>query len=271
MKPGGRRIVLALLLTVACAPTGDEGVTSADDAGVDAAAPDSITVVAAGPERGPVAAAGEAAAGGFPHEEHGSVACRSCHGTPQGHEAHDALACGACHQVGTAASNTVSNAASAASAGVGARCASCHHASGRADCARCHDGAPVAARQVTTGTRTLPFAHPRHEDIACTRCHVEGPTLSAAASCASCHERHHTQISSCVACHDAAVGRAAVHVSERVHLGCGGAGCHTDTAVLALDGTRNLCLTCHAALTEHEPGAECQKCHLTRIGVGGRP
>ena len=270
MRPGGRRTVLGLLLAVACAPTGGEHVTSADDPGAVAEPPDSVTV-AAGPERGPVAVAAEATASGFPHEEHGSVACRSCHGTPRGHEAHDALACGACHQVSTAASSTVRTAVSAASAAAGSRCASCHHASGRADCARCHDGAPVAARQVDMGTRTLPFEHPRHEGIACVRCHVEGPTRPAAASCASCHERHHTQASSCVACHDASAGAAAVHVSERVHLGCGGSGCHTDTAVLALDGTRNLCLTCHAALTEHEPGADCQTCHLTRIGGGGRP
>lgn len=264
--------VLALLLGVACTTTGGEQVAATDDTAALAALDDAplARVSRTEPFDTPVAPEG-----GFPHADHDGVGCRTCHGTPPGHVAHDALDCGACHRVagGTAAAEPTP--------AVGTRCASCHHANGRADCLRCHEGAPSASRRVavpvasadraSTGMRLLPFDHPRHDDFTCMRCHTEGPLLPAAASCAGCHDRHHTATSSCAACHDASAGAAAVHASDRVHLGCGGAGCHTDPAVLALGGTRNLCLACHAAQAEHEPGGDCQTCHLTRIGAGGRP
>jgi len=183
------------------------------------------------------------------------------------HATHRGLSCTACHSTtgpahGTVKLRSVSD------------CERCHHEStvralggGPAACLHCHrtDSLPAGPQTVTVRTstsatamtRTLPFAHATHASVACTDCHTTPVTLAAAASCSGCHVAHHAATRDCRTCHDA----LAAHRGQQVHLGCGGTGCHTDRAVIALAPARNVCLSCHTAQTDHKPGRDCATCH----------
>lgn len=197
----------------------------------------------------------------FTHNPHVDVACATCHESVPGHEAHSPVACRECH---------TRPAAAPASPPAAAVCASCHHGEEQArTCQECH--APVAPlrteRTVQLGvwptprTRTLPFAHARHEPTECMTCHTTRPGLVAATPCAQCHENHHRPDAACMGCHpEPAEG---VHPLE-AHLGCSGAGCHADPVVNALPTTPPFCLSCHQEQVDHNPGRDCADCHQIR-------
>jgi len=189
----------------------------------------------------------------FAHEEHTSVDCVSCH-TPDGSE-HGQL--------------TVQTASD---------CRQCHHVADDAPtCATCHDGSePGGSGIVRTMTldlsvldriayRDVPFSHAEHAEEDCATCHLPSLTRSAEAEdCQSCHAEHHEAALTCSSCHVEAPQEE--HPIAQVHLGCGGAGCHTD-APAPLDSRlreRATCLTCHddQAVDHYDPAASCSTCHL---------
>ena len=184
----------------------------------------------------------------FRHRDHRTVECTDCHQGADG-TAHGRL--------------TVMTAAD---------CRSCHHRSPVADdCTRCHAGVPSAGRlhsreievDLTVWdaprNRRFVFDHQDHETEACASCHTEDLTLlSSGTDCASCHTEHHEPTTNCAACH--AVAPPDAHPIE-VHIGCTGAGCHTDPPIGPEPRTRSLCLGCHQELTDHRPGRDCVECH----------
>ena len=176
----------------------------------------------------------------FLHSTHKSVPCLSCHGT----------------------STTHGGLKFAALDG----CLGCHHgAQQRASCTTCHATQTLGQRAVSVSflitpprqpvTRTLAFAHSRHAELACARCHANDITQSPTATCASCHADHHGAQSDCAACHPTA---RAGH-DRTVHTGC--ANCHTDARVVALQTSRPVCLVCHQEQRNHYPNGECATCH----------
>jgi len=189
----------------------------------------------------------------FDHEEHTTVECVSCH-TPDGTE-HGQL--------------TVQTASD---------CRQCHHVADDAPtCQTCHEGAePGGSGIVRTmrlelsvldrlAYRDVPFSHEEHVDEDCATCHLPSLTRTAEAEdCQSCHEDHHEAALTCNNCHVEAPQEE--HPIAQVHLGCGGAGCHTD-APAPLDTRlreRATCLTCHGdqAQDHYDPAAACASCHL---------
>jgi hypothetical protein len=184
----------------------------------------------------------------FRHEDHGRVQCLSCHTVDPVH--------------GAVRVRTLSD------------CRSCHHTPPLAnDCATCHSAADVPegtyllarALELSVGRapeRLLPFQHADHAGVTCASCHTEGLQLSAsAASCASCHVEHHDiEASRCATCH-LPLMETPPHPIE-VHVGCGGAGCHTETPFEGVPRTRALCVTCHQDMEDHRPGPACSTCHL---------
>ena len=182
----------------------------------------------------------------FDHARHTRVECTECHSTTNTH--------------GRVTTTTVRD------------CRSCHHTGTVArPCARCHDAAAVTtqrydvrrAYQPTVGTaenRTLPFDHRPHAQEDCATCHRTGLELSAARiACSGCHEDHHSDAdTNCLACHETP---AATAHTATAHLTCAGSGCHSAAPVRAAQRTRNLCLSCHQDLTDHQPGRRCVDCH----------
>jgi hypothetical protein len=190
------------------------------------------------------------------------------------HAIHRGLACTACHSAtgpahGTVILRSVRD------------CEACHHQTTvrtlggePGACLHCHssDSLPSGPRTVvvrtTTSaaemTRALPFAHSTHASLACTECHSTPVTLAVAAACSSCHDAHHVATRTCNTCHDA----LAAHRGQEVHLGCAGARCHSDPAVLALAPMRNVCLSCHTDQASHKPGRDCAACHLVHWTAG---
>jgi hypothetical protein len=187
---------------------------------------------------------------------------------PFEHERHEAVVCTACHGAGTEHRTLLVRSA--------ADCASCHHDESRAlSCSRCHEsrslpqsrsivqswdadpaadgsGSVAVARQ-----RTLSFSHALHAGEACRSCHDTGTALAVTRTCASCHE-HHRAEADCVLCHGTDV--RATHRAE-AHLSCTSAGCHAGRSLPPLDASRMLCIACHVAQTDHEPGGACASCH----------
>jgi hypothetical protein len=178
------------------------------------------------------------------------------------HRRHRALECTACHtsegEHGALRVRTITD------------CQSCHHAPERQSaCASCHTAAELRAPRAVTTTmrmsvwnaprqRALPFPHERHSSVTCTTCHTTPVTLAAARDCASCHQQHHVVEATCRTCHTPSP--RAQHTRE-AHLGCAGSGCHTLQGTVALAPVRNVCLTCHQDMVNHNPGRQCAACH----------
>lgn len=196
----------------------------------------------------------------FPHDPHVQLDCARCHDAVPGHVVHEEVACRDCHVATMPATPPPARAV----------CLSCHHGEDQArDCVQCHQPvAPLVAQRTVTmsvwnepRTKALPFAHARHETNACTTCHRSRPELEASLECASCHERHHRPDATCMSCH--AQPGEGVHALD-AHLGCGGAGCHSDPVVQALPPSPPSCLVCHQDQVEHNPGRDCADCHQVR-------
>lgn len=156
----------------------------------------------------------------------------------------------------------------------GRGCQICHHqAPERSACGRCHAAADleaprprtisVAVRGVAPLARTVGFRHAVHDSTRCVSCHVTPVTLAPTDSvlaCTSCHAQHAATTNGCVTCHAAATPFPAHAPPVDAHRAC--ARCHAATIVAALTPTRALCLTCHAAQQDHQPGRDCTSCHL---------
>lgn len=192
----------------------------------------------------------------FRHSQHTSNDCADCHESVTQH--------------GAVTVTTVTD------------CRSCHHDEARVEadgCAECHDGSgstqdPYAVTQTMTFTtggsasRALPFDHDVHVAEDCATCHTDGLELSAAAvDCQSCHEDHHDSTTDCSSCHVEAPESA--HPIAQAHVGCGGAGCHTDPVSATVAPTETVCLVCHQDMVDHRRDADCAECHaLTGLGSG---
>jgi hypothetical protein len=180
------------------------------------------------------------------HERHRAVECTACHSVRESHGALTVTSvrdCRACHHTQPVAAN----------------CVACHPAG---DLRRASHPLRQTVR-LSVGApreRILPFSHAPHEEVSCASCHREPLTLRSTAACSDCHEEHHRPTASCIACHAAPPPNA--HTAA-VHLGCGGAGCHdpVPTPVRGVPRVRNLCLSCHQSLVDHEPGGNCADCH----------
>ena len=184
----------------------------------------------------------------FDHARHKTVQCESCHDSKQTHGAvtvRTAAACQSCHHGAT----------------VGDRCSSCHQP---------QEYAATQYRRTMTfdmsvgaeKTRAINFDHRRHEQVACTSCHTEPVTRSAAqATCTNCHTEHHQANVPCRSCHVQTDRR--IHPPQRVHLGCAGSGCHSElpAAIRSVPRTREFCLSCHQNLVQHQPQKNCVDCH----------
>ncbi|HEX9887619.1 MAG TPA: hypothetical protein VGA70_14065 [Longimicrobiales bacterium] len=209
----------------------------------------------------PVAVAVLPPSGRFPHDEHRGVRCSTCHESVAGHGTHSGIDCGQCHEL--------PEAWSAAPTRPLEQCMACHHeAATTLGCAACHEGGPAEPIPVMEPfvvaaappeDRTLAFSHAVHARQDCTSCHRQGVALEADRECASCHIIHHSQRASCLECHQDA--RASHQVDA--HLGCGGAGCHTDRRILSLPEVRTMCVACHSDMVDHNPDSECVVCHVT--------
>lgn len=257
-----RRLVLCVVLG------GCAGDPAPEEAGFEAPSPDTtVTAPAAfdfaaltdfrGTPRGSAPAA-------FAHDAHATVTCATCHGDPPAHGRHGEMACDECHATPAGARATAPT-----------ECDACHHGPDQAaPCQGCHGTPSPAVHPLprslrlagSTVRRTLAFSHRPHELLECTACHADGGRAAVTGDCLGCHDDHHAASSSCLACHEAPA--AGVHGVD-AHLGCGGAGCHTEARVLSLPRSRPVCLSCHPAQADHEIGADCAGCHLTDPRVGG--
>lgn len=190
---------------------------------------------------------------GFGHGNHGGENCGSCHGVQERH--------------GTIEVRGVDD------------CRSCHHAEpASASCRSCHgteDFGPLPIMVTRTldirvgsldrPERELPFRHEQHQEMDCLQCHTETtglrPWPSEDGDCSSCHAEHHAPDSPCYSCH-LPVAEGAHDVTT--HLGCSGTGCHTDVpaGIASVPRTREMCLSCHTDLTDHEPSKNCSDCHI---------
>ncbi len=205
------------------------------------AAVEASSVAAAAPQRDTVT---------FHHAQHRGVECTACHSMQREH--------------GALTVTSIQD------------CRSCHHTQPVASsCTRCHAQRTVRSltvrvrrtMDITVGSlnhpvRTLPFQHRVHEGLACTNCHTGGSALSAVdVNCSKCHESHHQPNRNCMACHEQPKAKA--H-NTKVHLGCAGAGCHqaAPRSVASVPRTRNFCLVCHQAMVNHNPGENCEACHV---------
>lgn len=190
-------------------------------------------------------------------------ACLQCHlsastirGTFQGasfnHTSHvlqAGLQCSTCHTpLSDHGGTTLTSVAS---------CNACHHPLiSPGNCARCHEG-PGGAPQSVVSMPTGDFSHSAHvvANLACTSCHTAPVMNAGGLDCESCHEAHHQPEMQCLSCHRD--GALALHV-EQNHTTC--IQCHA--AVPGIDHwTRQVCTSCHADRTDHNPGQSCQVCH----------
>jgi nitrate/TMAO reductase-like tetraheme cytochrome c subunit len=190
--------------------------------------------------------------------------CMQCHlgveqqkGTFQGrsfdHSAHvlkGGMSCSNCHtSFAQHGGITLTSAAS---------CDNCHHPAVQpvANCARCHAG-PGGAPTQTFTTTVGDFSHQAHitANLECNACHTAPGMDARNLNCDNCHAQHHTPETTCLSCHKGGV--LAKH-KVKDHVAC--AECHK--TVPQLDRwTRQICTACHATLTNHHPGRECQTCH----------
>ena len=202
----------------------------------------------------------------FAHGAHIRIDCAVCHQLPRGHGSHADVGCASCHRASAQATLTTLSPE---------QCQSCHHGAEQTwTCEHCHETRTTRASVQELAfdvwsaprTRTLAFDHGAHADLDCASCHRAMPALTPAESCASCHDDHMEAQIRCVACHTPST--IAVHDVE-AHLTCSGAGCHSAPIVEAMASTRPVCLLCHQAQEEHEPGGNCIECHRVRPGGAG--
>lgn len=262
-----RRIAsyLAMVWLVAVAGCASEGPPEEEAAAPPVAPAEPDTVVEPPAPQITISPVSNIDPGRFPHPSHADVACVTCHAGVPGHSMHSRVACSECHAAppgGNARPTT-------------AECNACHHGPSQTRaCSACHGDRTPPPRDIVFSasfsvrpapTRmTLPFDHARHAGNACSTCHVAGGGIVPAPDCGSCHESHHDEARRCLTCH---TGQTLNMHGRDAHLGCGGAGCHQDPTVNALEETRSVCLVCHAQQENHEAGTECSLCHL----VGDRP
>jgi hypothetical protein len=94
--------------------------------------------------------------------------------------------------------------------------------------------------------------------IACRDCHGAGVSMTRDRTCQSCHDSHHAGRAECSACH--AVPARGAH-DATAHLSCSGGTCHAPAKAPSPVSSRSVCLFCHAAQRDHEPGGNCALCH----------
>ncbi len=187
----------------------------------------------------------------FWHSDHESVTCVSCHGVADTH--------------------------GAIKVRVLQDCRACHHAAARtSECLGCHANDKVFTSPLRVNTvlnirigslnrprRVLAFEHSAHQTYGCVTCHrtQHGVPDAGAADCSTCHAQHHTATANCLACHERPARGA--H-NRQSHMGCAGAGCHVDAPapIRSAPRTRQLCLSCHTEMVQHEGGRNCSECHL---------
>lgn len=201
----------------------------------------------------------------FPHEAHVRIDCSVCHDVPQGHGTHTTVQCAACHRASAQATQRNLTTAD---------CQTCHHVTQTTwTCEHCH-GAPgtYTTRQVfalgvwsAPRTRELTFQHSWHSSLECSSCHKTEPSLSPE-PCSSCHEQHHQASVRCQSCHTPS---PLEEHDVNAHVSCSGAGCHNAPLVEAIADTRTVCLVCHQAQENHEPGGQCIECHAVRPDADG--
>jgi hypothetical protein len=179
------------------------------------------------------------------------------------HRQHQAIACTECH--GRAGEHGV------VTVRTPRECAQCHHDPARGyECSDCHPSEGIVpAREVSATlnltvwdaprTRQLSFEHGTHDTFQCQECHTGPVLLAVQRECSDCHDDHHRPGADCAQCH--LPTEPGVHGLE-VHLTCTSSGCHAGTAGERPALTRNMCLTCHQEQRDHEPGLDCQKCHM---------
>ena len=203
----------------------------------------------------------------FPHDAHAEISCAVCHELPQGHGTHTSVECAECHRASATA--TVRELTPV-------QCAACHHGPDQAlGCQDCHEsrGVVQSTQQLTLDVwsqpreRTLAFEHGRHGELDCASCHQSAPLLTPAVACASCHDEHHEPTVRCQSCH---VPPPETAHGVEAHLTCSGSACHRAPDVEAMADTRAVCLVCHQAQEDHEPGGECIECHRVRPGLDTR-
>ena len=192
----------------------------------------------------------------FEHARHASLSCTTCHSTRSGH--------------------------GDLKVSVARDCQGCHHGNATIarDCSRCHATNEIAGTLQQTvpvaltvwpqpRDRALPFAHERHQRLACGTCHADTRQRAVQRTCTSCHEDHHTADRTCASCHPPARD---THKREVHATGCGTSGCHERERGVAVSPVRATCLLCHAEQKDHKVNRECAPCHLSswsRAAAGG--
>jgi len=183
----------------------------------------------------------------FNHAPHRNLDCALCH---RSQERHAELAlrssadCAACHHQGRSATP----------------CETCH---AKRDLVFSRTEAVPVALSVWSGpkSRDLPFPHAKHIGLECNACHLKGGER-AQADCTRCHEAHHAAASKCTICH--ATPPSGAHNADVHEAQC--TECHAKGPQRAQPDTRELCLTCHRAQVDHNPGKVCVDCHKVISG-----
>lgn len=153
-------------------------------------------------------------------------------------------------------------------------CQTCHHqAPEEMRCPTCHAPDQLAAprpRVVTVTVRgrpprprTVGFPHARHATLRCPTCHTQPVTMAigdSVGTCTACHDDHHQGGRTCSICHSDAAAFAPHAPPAQAHAGCDA--CHAVRTVARLLPDRRMCLTCHSAKADHQPGKECTTCHF---------
>jgi len=198
----------------------------------------------------------------FEHRFHTSLSCLGCHGSGASHRMTVVKApegCNACHHDPARQLS----------------CTSCHHED---QLARERNVPVTLTLQVArvAPTRTVSFRHEVHlasgTGLVCQNCHGTPVTMQRNRECTSCHDAHHDGRAECSDCH--APPPAGAHTAA-VHLGCAGSACHAVAKAPVPTQGRALCVYCHAAQRDHEPGGACAACHripgTPRSGGQGLP
>jgi hypothetical protein len=191
------------------------------------------------------------------------------------HQRHRRLACLTCHDLRAKSRSLTFE--------VPRGCQICHHQRPAvSNCSACHQDPEIAEPesvtvQVTVSrhsprAREVSFAHRTHHEIACVTCHQSPVSLAPtpdAATCAACHEDHHTADRECASCHRTEEIMTAHKPPVDAHRAC--SQCHASSTVAALTPSRSFCLACHDSKVDHYDSKECTVCHLQATPEGYRP